>query len=382
MEQAAGLDNLIPQGIGSENTSKSMGFIMKLTLIIVMIMVVVFLARIGMALIFMFKNPSGSPYILDGMLSGIEKKTVTQNPALTDSVTIFRSRNQSSGMEFTWSTWLFVNSDSNFSSSDTDKWSHIFHKGPVDTILTSDTCATTTARCNRKATNHEEFEAWLGVDVSENFGYYTKTSFEDVNLNGEVTTCSEDVNCPNRDLLSYGNGGLYSPDYLYDYKQGMAFPINSPGLYLSKETNNLKFIMSTMGDYSNIEDDGNPAEAGDDNSSSKLFESIDISGIPLDKWFCLVIRAKNNVLDAYVNGVIHTRHYVEHVMKQTYYDVQFGLNGGWNGYISSLKYHNKGISAVEIQNICNKGPNLNSLSGIKPSEGDNISKLSQKWYGY
>ena len=381
MEQAVGLDNLIPQGIGSENTSKSMGFIMKLTLIIVMIMVVVFLARIGMALIFMFKNPSESPYILDGMLSGIEKKTVTQNPGLTDSVTIFRSRNQSSGMEFTWSTWLFVNSDGNFSSSNEDIWSHIFHKGPIDTILTTDkTCAAGgDARCFREAKSHTDFSDWLG-DASGNFGYYsgdTDDQFDDVNLNGTVNNCTPNTNCPDRFLLSYGSG-LYSPDYLYGYNQGMAFPINSPGLYLSKETNSLRFIMSTMGDHSNI----TGADAGGNDDNNKLFESIDISGIPLDKWFCLVIRAKNNVLDAYVNGVIHTRHYVEHVMKQTYYDVHFGLNGGWNGYISSLKYHNKGISAVEIQNICNKGPNLNSLSGIKPSEGDNISKLSQKWYGY
>jgi hypothetical protein len=366
MEQAVELDNLIPQGIGSENTSKSMGFIMKLTLIIVMIMVVVFLARIGMALIFMFKNPSETPYILDGMLSGIEKKTITQNPHLSESVTIFRSRNQSSGMEFTWSTWLFVNSDGNFSSSDTGQWSHIFHKGPVNTILT-DNCTIgdgdTAKRCGRNA---DSVGDWLGSSEGS-YNYGNNTNDDNTNAKGARTN-----------ILSYGDNGLYSPDYLYGYEAGMAFPINSPGLYLSKETNELRFIMSTMGDYSNIDDAGSIGG----NVSNKLFESIDISGIPLDKWFCLVIRAKNNVLDAYVNGVIHTRHYVEHVMKQTYYDVHFGLNGGWNGNISSLKYHNKGISAVEIQNICNKGPNLNSLSGIKPSKGDNISNLSQKWYGY
>lgn len=358
MEQASGLDNLIPEGIGSENTSKSMGFIMKLTLIIVMVMVVVFLARIGMALIVMFKNPSESPYILDGMLSGIENKTVTQNPGLTDSITIFRSRNQASGMEFTWSTWLFVNSDGNFDSTNYNQWKHIFHKGPVDNILSS-TCSEMEGgeRCTR-VTN--EFP-WSGSAVNYNY--------ENVNLN---TTNSQ----AQSSILSYGDGLLYSPDYLYGYQEGMAFAINSPGLYLSKETNKLRFIMSTIA-HEEIYDN---SVGG--NHDTKLFESIDISNIPLDKWFCLVIRGKNNVLDAYVNGVIHTRHYVEHVMKQTYYDLHFGLNNGWNGYISSLKYHNKGISAVEIQNICNKGPNLNSLSGIKPSESDNISKLSQKWYGY
>jgi len=300
------------------------------------------------------------------MLSGIEKKTVTQNPGLTDSITIFRSRNQASGMEFTWSTWLFVNSDGNFSSSDTDnKWSHIFHKGPVNTILT-DNCTTdvvTTQRCGRST---EDLTNWLGTKGTKrhrNYNYNTERT-DKMNAVGGRTK-----------VLSY-DSGLYSPDYLYGYEAGMAFPINSPGLYLSKETNQLRFIMST------ITNNDNDAHTVGGNDDTKLFESIDISNIPLDKWFCLAIRGKNNVIDAYVNGVIHTRQYVEHVMKQTYYDLHFGLNNGWNGYISSLKYHNKGISAVEIQNICNKGPNLNSLSGIKPSESDNISKLSQKWYGY
>ena len=298
------MNNILPEELISNN-SKSTGFIMKLTMLIVMIMVVVFLARIGIALILMFKNPIESPYILDGMISGAEKLTVTQNPNISDSITIFRSVNQSSGMEFTWSTWLFVE-QGNFDGRDPVEWSHIFHKGPDLNDPTPLVCTTAVA-------------------------------------------CDD---ATHRDGISH--------------ERGIKFPLNSPGLYLSKTTNDLKFIMSTM-DWS---------------TPNNGFESIDISNIPLEKWFCLVIRGKNNILDAYVNGIIHARQYVEGVMKQTYYDLHFGLNNGWDGYISSLKYHNKGLSVVEIQNIYNKGPNLKLLSKIKSTETDYISNLSQKWYGY
>jgi hypothetical protein len=301
MEQ---MNNILPEELISNN-SKSTGFIMKLTMLIVMIMVVVFLARIGIALILMFKNPIESPYILDGMISGAEKLTVTQNPNISDSITIFRSVNQSSGMEFTWSTWLFVEQGNFDGDSASSRWRHIFHKGPDLNDPTTDPATGST-------------------DATERVGM-----------------------------------GHFS---------GIKFPLNSPGLYLSKTKNDLKFIMSTL-DWSS-------------STSNNGFESIDISNIPLEKWFCLVIRGKNNILDAYVNGIIHARQYVEGVMKQTYYDLHFGLNNGWDGYISSLKYHNKGLSVVEIQNIYNKGPNLKLLSKIKSTETDYISNLSQKWYGY
>ena len=110
------------------DSSSAPGFIMKLALILVMIIVVVFFVRIGIAMVFYFNNPNKSPYLIDGMIPGNQARTIKQNPSLNSSVTIYRSKNEMSGMEFTWSLWLWIRSgDSNFGSD--RGWKHIFHKG-------------------------------------------------------------------------------------------------------------------------------------------------------------------------------------------------------------------------------------------------------------
>tara|TARA_B100000003_G_scaffold158614_1_gene144170 strand:+ start:3252 stop:4256 length:1005 start_codon:yes stop_codon:yes gene_type:complete len=313
------------------------GFVMKLALMLVMIIVVVFFVRIGIAIVFHLKSPSKSPYLIDGMVPGDEARTIQQNPALDNSVPIFRSKNEASGMEFTWSLWLWITSgEVNFKSTNNNQWKHVFHKGN-NSIIDAD--------------------------------------------GGSPTQGSSD--------LKYGDDG-YEINYDYSYEQGMAWPNNSPGLYLDSTTNQLKFVMSTFAQNSqtggavttmNSNEEVNQI---DDSTYGDItiMEQIDISNIPVDKWVCLVIRAKNTVIDVYVNGTITNRHYPQGVMKQTYYDVHIGQNGGFNGYISRLKYDNNALSAVEIQNIYKKGPKTKLVYDNSQPKYDKITNLSHKWYGY
>ena len=313
------------------------GFVMKLALMLVMIIVVVFFVRIGIAIVFHLKSPSKSPYLIDGMVPGDEARTIQQNPALDKSIPIFRSKNEASGMEFTWSLWLWITSgESNFNSGNGNKWKHVFHKGNNSIINAA---------------------------------------------NGSPTDGST--------TLEYGDEG-YDINYDYSYEQGMAWPNNSPGLYLDSTTNQLKFVMSTFALHGGTAvtakaSDGainQVEEAGVYENNVTIMEQIDISNIPVDKWVCLVIRAKNTVMDVYVNGTITNRHYPQGVMKQTYYDVHIGQNGGFNGYISRLKYDNNALSAVEIQNIYKKGPKTKLVYDNSVPKYDKITNLSHKWYGY
>ncbi len=313
------------------------GFVMKLALMLVMIIVVVFFVRIGIAIVFYLKSPAKSPYLIDGMVPGDEARTIQQNPALDNSIPIFRSKNEASGMEFTWSLWLWITSgESNFDSNNTDQWKHVFHKG--NNSIIDDTGGTPTQGTSS---------------------------------------------------LKYGDDE-YKINYDYEYKQGMSWPNNSPGLYLDSTNNQLKFVMSTFA-QDTLSGGAIPAEDGDGdgwqvtNAQGEyvtIMEQIDISNIPVDKWICLVIRAKNTVMDVYVNGTITNRYYPQGVMKQNYYNVHIGQNGGFNGYISRLKYDNSALSAVEIQNIYKKGPKTKLVTDNVEPKYTKITNLSHKWYGY
>ena len=87
------LQDIVPE-IENNAGSKSTGFIMKLVLIIVMIVVVVFFVRIGIAIIFALQDAGKSPYLVDGMIKGTRSMIIEQNPQLDKSVTIYRSKNE------------------------------------------------------------------------------------------------------------------------------------------------------------------------------------------------------------------------------------------------------------------------------------------------
>jgi len=74
----------------------------KLVLIVFMI-----LLNLGMGLVTYLVTPSKSPYIIHGMLPGSGYTVYPQDPTSGTAV-VYRSNNQTGGIEFTWGVWLKV----------------------------------------------------------------------------------------------------------------------------------------------------------------------------------------------------------------------------------------------------------------------------------
>jgi hypothetical protein len=66
---------------------------------------------------------------------------------------------------------------------------------------------------------------------------------------------------------------------------------------------------------------------------------LDVTNIPLKKWFHLAIRIQNTVMDVYINGVITARKVLAEVPKQNYNNVNVGYNSGFSGQLSNLCYY-------------------------------------------
>jgi len=140
---------------------------------------------------------------------------------------------------------------------------------------------------------------------------------------------------------------------------GMNFPNNAPGLYLSPNTNELIVVMNTF---------------------TTINEEIKIPNIPMNKWLHLVIRIENNNLDAYINGTLSKRHILASVPKQNYGNVNVGLNGGFQGFLSDLRYFSHALQPGEIVSIVNDGPNL-TVNKLAPNGlSSNPPYLSLQWY--
>ena len=99
--------------------------IAKFAFIILVLIVFLFLMNLGISMISYFTRPSGSPYIINGMIDGTNDMIVSQDPKNTESKPIYKSNNESEGLEFTWSSWIYID-DLNKNDS---KYQHIFSKG-------------------------------------------------------------------------------------------------------------------------------------------------------------------------------------------------------------------------------------------------------------
>lgn len=165
------------------------------------------------------------------------------------------------------------------------------------------------------------------------------------------------------DDLQYNRGQYRNVFYKgnSDFKEnGLNFPNNSPGLYLTPEGNNLVLIMNTF---------------------NVINEEVRIPDIPLNKWVNVIIRCQNTTLDVYINGTIIRSVQLTGVPKQNYGNVFVGANGGFSGYVSNLWYYDYALGTSAIASLVSNGPNTKMIG----SGGMNLKNpdyLSLKWFFY
>jgi hypothetical protein len=142
----------------------------------------------------------------------------------------------------------------------------------------------------------------------------------------------------------------------------IASPNNAPGLYLTPENNSLYVIMDTV-------------------SGTDTNNTLTINNLPLNKWFNVILRLENMVLDAYINGVITSRLAFQNTPKQNYNDVLVSQVGGFTGKLSNLRYYSYALNVFEINTLVYAGPNMTISSN--QSKGmilPDYSYLSSLWY--
>lgn len=127
-ESVSGFSQQAQAGVGaSSQFLQSNTIVAKFAFIILIIIVFIFLLALGIMLIQYFSSPATNPYLVNGMLDGTDGKIIHQDPNQADAVTINRSNNQSTGLEFTWSVWLYIND-----LGTDNKHQVIFNKGDIN----------------------------------------------------------------------------------------------------------------------------------------------------------------------------------------------------------------------------------------------------------
>ena len=278
-------------GEASSEFLESNSLIARFAFVFIVVIIFMILLRIGIYLVGYFSEPSNNPYVVKGLLTGSNPVKITQDPKMKDSITILRSNNQKTGIEFTWCIWLNI-TETNTSTNNLGKYQHIFNKGDNPSTITEDT--------------------------------------NNTNPNGIV-------------------------------------PLNNgPGLYLKASNDpTLRVVMNTVSPIDRV-------------------QNVDITNIPLKKWFHVILRMQNNLLDVYINGVVTQRVTFPYVPKQNYQDVYVcqsnGVSTGFSGNLSDLRYYDRALNIFEITSIVSAGPNLTTSKLSSATTTFGSTYLSSLWY--
>ena len=117
-----------------ENVGATSSFLASNTIIakfaFLVLVLIVFVILLNLGIIFMSKlnTPSSNPYLVNGMVDGGNSRIITQDPSNRSSIPIRRSNNESKGLEFTYSVWLYIEEIGTASNS-TTQYRNIFNKG-------------------------------------------------------------------------------------------------------------------------------------------------------------------------------------------------------------------------------------------------------------
>jgi len=113
---------------GLSDFLNSTSFVSKLAFLLLVIFVFMVLLRISVSVMSYFMKPSKSPKLINGMVNGTQMMVFPQDINSVNAKTIYRSANQDNGIEFAWSTWIFINS----LQVNEGIYKHIFSKGNSD----------------------------------------------------------------------------------------------------------------------------------------------------------------------------------------------------------------------------------------------------------
>jgi hypothetical protein len=120
--------NLFQPQDSNNDFMESNSLVAKVAFLLLVLIVFIILVRFSVNLLSWVFSYDSAPYLISGMVDAKTMKVIPQDPNSNDSIPIIRSDNQTKGIEFTYSVWLFID-DLVYQQG---QFRHVFHKGNDD----------------------------------------------------------------------------------------------------------------------------------------------------------------------------------------------------------------------------------------------------------
>ena len=132
--------------------------------------------------------------------------------------------------------------------------------------------------------------------------------------------------------FSYNSGKW---KHMFHKGNASSYPNRAPGVWIHPNTNSIRVYMNTQ---------------------EKILEYVDVKNIPLRKWVHMAIVLRNKELDIYVNGYLKSKKVLDSLPRQNDGDFWINMYGGFDGYMSKIRYFNHAVDFTTIDNNIRDGP--------------------------
>ena len=119
-----GLLDITGKGAAFKDFMESNNLVAKIAFLLLVIFVFIVVLQISIRLMVYFFKTKDTPYLIHGMVDGSQAITFPQNPLAINYHPIIRSNNRPTGIEFTWSIWIYI-----LGFPAAGSYKHIFSKG-------------------------------------------------------------------------------------------------------------------------------------------------------------------------------------------------------------------------------------------------------------
>ena len=161
--------------------------------------------------------------------------------------------------------------------------------------------------------------------------------------------------------------------HIFHKGNSTSYPNRAPGVWIHPKDNTFRVYMNTF---------------------DKILDYADNIPFPVKKWWhCAIVvqnkishledneeliydKGKNHILDVYINGKLKKSHQLSGVPKQNNGDLWVNINGGYNGYLSKLKYYNRALGFTELETMVKDGP----AKVITSDTGEIPPYLDDNWW--
>lgn len=113
---------------GTRDFLQTNSIVAKFAFLLLALILFVLALRLGTSILSYIFSTDPNPILINGMIDAKQMVKIAQDPSTSGAIPITRSQNQTDGLVFTWSVWIYID-DLHYKQKE---YRHIFHKGNDD----------------------------------------------------------------------------------------------------------------------------------------------------------------------------------------------------------------------------------------------------------